>query len=323
MTSYHLSLVSVTSIQASTVIPTSQVLKTFATRPRFPPLNAIPNVVESNSHLAAINKLASAVTVPISSAVNYKAVISSMASPIITNVSSMTTLASSSNKVFSHPILFTNTITTTAGPLYATVPTAAAQTTMSSNLTRLQMLQTARFPNPVSNTGAIPMASIPRYIAATPPAGGHLISAAQLTTLNPLLAQSLARTTSTPLLTSITNYTGPNASSTTSSVQPLSQQIMSFAHVTPATRIFSHLPTVTSPAVQMTATGLTHAQLGSVLGQPILKQLNQLPFLSPQFLQAGQVIAQQVIKPLVVMTTLPNAIVTTTTEDIPPARSTS
>jgi hypothetical protein len=80
--------------------------------------------------------------------------------------------------------------------------------------------------------------------------------------------------------------------------------LVSLAQLNQLTQMMTPM-TVMSPGIQMTPSALTQAQLNSMFTSPILKQI---PLGIPSsMLHSGQVLGQQVLKPVVVVT-VPNVL---------------
>ncbi|XP_060558507.1 mucin-5AC-like [Ruditapes philippinarum] len=89
-----------------------------------------------------------------------------------------------------------------------------------------------------------------------------------------------------------------------SSTQVTNNPLVSLAQLNQLTQMMTPM-TVMSPGIQMTPSALTQAQLNSMFTSPILKQI---PLGIPSsMLHSGQVLGQQVLKPVVVVT-VPNVL---------------
>ncbi|KAL4223623.1 hypothetical protein ACF0H5_017092 [Mactra antiquata] len=110
--------------------------------------------------------------------------------------------------------------------------------------------------------------------------------------------------------TPATSIAGATVASTS---QVTSNPLGSLAQLNQLTQMMTPM-TVVSPGMQVTPTALTQAQLNSMFGSPLLKQL---PLGIPSsLLQSGQVLGQQVLKPVVVVT-VPNVMTQTPTTTLP------
>lgn len=90
---------------------------------------------------------------------------------------------------------------------------------------------------------------------------------------------------------------------TSTAGQVTSHPLVSLANLNQLTQMMTPM-TVMSPGIQVNPTALTQAQLNGMFAAPLIKQL-QLPLgtcISTSLLQSGQVLGQQVMKPVVVMT---------------------
>ena len=206
---------------------------------------------------------------------------------------------------FAHPILVTS----------LTAPTLAALVSTNAGVTPIGTIKTetaSSAPVAMVTSSSLPAQSVnqvqtSKIIQNTPLAAGlqvrpFLASNFLSGQFLPLIAHTIPQTSisATPSLATIT---------TTVSGQFTTVPIMSLAQINPLTQIVSPV-TVMSPGMQLGSAGLTQQQINNMFSNsPLLKQFTQVPVLTPSLLPQGQVLGQQVVKP-VVMVTLPNMVTT-------------
>lgn len=115
------------------------------------------------------------------------------------------------------------------------------------------------------------------------------------------------------VLVTTTSGASIQGASVVTTSQTTSNPLVSLAQFNQLTQMMTPM-TVMSPGMQMTPTALTQAQLTSMFASPLLKQF---PLGIPSSLiQSGQVLGQQVLKPVVVVT-VPNVMTQTSTTTLP------
>ena len=206
---------------------------------------------------------------------------------------------------FAHPILVTS----------LTAPTLAALVSSNAGVTPIETIKTetassapvamvtssnapAKFGNQVQTTKIVQNTPLAAGLQVRPFLASNFLSGQFL----PLIAHSIPQTSisATPNVTTV---------KTTVSGQFTTVPIMSLAQINPLTQLVSPV-TVMSPGMQLGSAGLTQQQLNNMFSNsPLLKQYTQVPVLTQSLLPQGQVLGQQVVKP-VVMVTLPSMVTT-------------
>lgn len=177
--------------------------------------------------------------------------------------------------------------------------TVATLTLANSNVRALNSLPTIALVStaksePLTTTTANVVTST--SIPVRPIFAPNLITGQQLAWPFVTIPRSNVLVTSTPV-------SSQGAVSTATS-QVTSNPLVSLAQLNQLTQMMTPM-TVMSPGIQMTPSTLTQAQLNSMFASPLLKQF---PLgIQSSLLQSGQVLGQQVLKPVVVVT-VPNVM---------------
>ncbi|XP_052801522.1 proline-rich protein 36-like [Mya arenaria] len=162
---------------------------------------------------------------------------------------------------------------------------------------------------PMSNLVTFSVASTPKTVMSINTTNTPSVPMRQVLTPNILpgqLAWPFLTIPRTPIMVSSSSLnhsqpTGTGATLTaTSSSHATTPTFVSLANLNQLTQMVAPV-TVMSPGMQMTPTAITQAQINGMFATPLLKHL-QFPML-----QSGQVLGQQVMKPVVVVT-VPNVI---------------
>ena len=206
---------------------------------------------------------------------------------------------------FAHPILVTSLTAPTLAALMSTNTAVTPVTTIKTepaSSAPVAMVTSSGMPileaNQTQTSKTMPSAPLAAGLQVRPFLASNLLSGPFL----PLIAHTIPQTSisATPSSATIT---------TTVSGQFTTVPIMSLAQINPLTHMVSPV-TVMSPGMQLGSAGLTQTQLNSMFStSPLLKQFSQIPVLTPSLLPPGQVLGQQVVKPVVVVT-MPNMVTT-------------
>ncbi|XP_064612747.1 max-binding protein MNT-like [Liolophura sinensis] len=248
-----------------------------------------------NSHMATVSKLASAIAMPISTTPKSAGpalmpIVSKPPSSVVAIASSATTTAAASS-VSQHSAKQAASLATPA--VTPTVTSPAMQVGIVGNAAINQTLTASLMNHGLTNHNTI--TAVPTNIKQLLGTGAHLVSAGtQLSAINPLRTSTLGQ-----MLSSVSNVGGVSIAGANqlSAVHP----VVSLAHITPGSAHIMSPMSVVSPNVHVS--NLSQQQINNMIQQqqPLLKSLNQLPLIQPQFLQAGQVVSQQMVKPVVLV----------------------
>lgn len=291
--------IAVTTVQSSNTRTPAQLVPSVAqVRPQSGLSQAVTLQTKPpmNSHPTTVSKLASAIAMPISTAPKSPGqalmpIVSKPPSTVVAIATSATTTAAPSSVGQPSAKQAASLATLAMSP---TVTSTAMQVGIVGNTAINQTLTASLMNHGLTNHNTI--AAVPtniKQLLGTP--GAHLVSAGtQLSAINSLRTSTLGQ-----MLSSVSNVGGVSIAGTSqlSAVHP----VVSLAHITPgSTHIMSPM-SVVSPNVHVS--NLSQQQINNMIQQqqPLLKSLNQLPLIQPQFLQAGQVVGQQIVKPVVLV----------------------
>lgn len=231
-----------------------------------------------------------------------------------------------------HPVLVTSLMAPAVGlqstsatipPTSATIPTISVVSSMSSaspvlkikNISKPETVATLTLANSnvralnslptialVSTTKSEPLTTTTADTVTSTSIPVRPIFAPNLITGQQLAWPFLTIPRSNVLVTSAPVSSQGAVSTATSQVT--SNPLVSLAQLNQLTQMMTPM-TVMSPGIQMTPSTLTQAQLNSMFASPLLKQF---PLgIQSSLLQSGQVLGQQVLKPVVVVT-VPNVM---------------
>lgn len=210
---------------------------------------------------------------------------------------------------FAHPILVTSLTAPTLAALVSASVSSSATAPITTTKTQTSSLGSAAM---VTTSSITPVMSVSQTSASGSVPSSQLAAGLQV---RPFLAQNILGGPFLPLIahtipqTSISTMSSSPVVTTAVSGQFSTVPLMSLAQINPLTQIVSPV-TVMSPGMQLGSAGLTQSQLNNMLAaSPLLKQFSQIPLITPSLLQSGQVLGQQVVKPVVVVS-VPNMVTT-------------